>query len=106
MTIEEKISAKNKKIEEINQKIKKEEEKIADFKEKIKQLKVEIEQITNEEIKNSLSQIEAEPLEFIALIKEMQKQKLNPVDTLDLLKEMGGSTGDGKQENTTEGYGE
>lgn len=36
----------------------------------------------------------------------MQKQKLNPVDTLDLLKEMGGSTGDGKQENTTEGYGE
>ena len=36
----------------------------------------------------------------------MQKQKLNPVDTLDLLKEMGGSTGNGNQENTTEGYGE
>lgn len=92
MTIKEKIEVKEKKIEEIQNKIKKEEEKIADFKEKVKQLKIEIDQITNEEIKNSLSEIDAEPLEFIALIKEMKKQQLNPKDTLDLLKEMGGNT--------------
>lgn len=106
MKIEEKIAARRKKIDDYYLKIKKEEEKISDFQSKVEQLKLEIEQITNEEMNNTISQIDAEPLEFIALIKEMQRQKLNPIDTLDLLKEMGGSTGNGSQENTTEGYGE
>lgn len=102
MKIEEKIAARQKKIDDYYLKIKKEEEKISDFQSKVEQLKLEIEQITNEEMNHTISQIDAEPLEFIALMKEMKKQKLNPNDTLEILKELGKS--DTQETNTTE-YG-
>lgn len=102
MKIEEKIASRQKKIDDYYFKIKKEEEKISDFQSKVEQLKLEIEQITNEEMNNTISQIDAEPLEFIALMKEMKKQKLNPKDTLEILKELGKS--DTQETNTTE-YG-
>ncbi|MGL4248349.1 MAG: hypothetical protein ACRCR5_06125 [Lactococcus garvieae] len=102
MKIEEKISARQKKIDDYYLKIKKEEEKISDFQSKVEQLKLEIEQITNEEMNHTISQIDAEPLEFIALIKEMKKHKLKPNDTLEILKELGKSD---TQETNTTGYG-
>lgn len=103
MKIEEKIAARRKKIDDYRLKIKKEEEKISDFQSKVEQLELEIEQITNEEMNNTISQIDAEPLEFIALIKEMKKQQLNPKDTLEILKDFGGA--ETQEANTTE-YGD
>ena len=103
MKLEERIASRRKKIDDYLSKIEKNEVKIADYRSKVEQLELEIEQITNEEMNDTISQIDAEPLEFIALIKEMKRQKLNPMDTLEILKDFGGVE---TSETNTTGYGE
>jgi hypothetical protein len=103
MKLEERIASRRKKIDDYLSKIEKNEVKIADYKSKVEQLELEIEQITNEEMNDTISQIDAEPLEFIALIKEMKRQQLNPKDTLEILKDFGGA--EAQEANTTE-YGD
>lgn len=103
MKLEERIASRRKKIDDYLSKIEKNEAKIADYKSKVEQLELEIEQITNEEMNDTISQIDAEPLEFIALIREMKRQQLNPKDTLEILKDFGGA--ETQEANTTE-YGD
>ncbi|MEY8538154.1 hypothetical protein AALM99_06835 [Lactococcus muris] len=104
MGIEEKIAARQKKIEDYLSKKQRELNKISEYESKIEQLNLEIEQLTNEEMNRSISQIDATPLEFIALVKEMKKQKLNPKDALELLKDFG-ETPENKDTQNINGYG-